>query len=132
MRIYAAVLTTLLITAAMPVAALADYTYTFLVPATLSNLPSGTGVQIECSVYNGKGGSGAQLATGTSNTVPSTNGAYTGTFTVKVNSATAPASYGCWLLVWSGNSAINIVGGNPSNPVSGWTGTMLTTGNIGG
>jgi hypothetical protein len=122
------------VAAAFPAAALADYTYVFQVPATATNIVSGSGIQAECSLYNGAGGSGGQLATNTSAPTQSLSpagGAWNGTLTVKVTSSAKPASYKCWLLVWGpGNSLLNIVNGTPENAASGWTGTMYTAANL--
>jgi hypothetical protein len=131
MRSFASILTTMLVAAALPSAAFADYQYTFQVPATLSNVPAGAGIQVECNMWAGPNRSGAQVAAQTSgNPVTATNGTYSGTFVVKASSTTAPGSYACWLLVSSGNSSLNIVNGTPANPSPGWTGTMMTGGNL--
>lgn len=131
MRTFPSALFAALVAVAVPSIALADYSYTFNIPAAVNNVPAGANVQAECSLYPGPNGSGQQLQTGTSTTVPSANGAYSGTFTVKVSSTAKPASYACWLMVWgAGNSLVNIQNGTPTNPVPGWTGTMYTAANI--
>ena len=131
MRYFASVLTMMLVAAALPSAAFADYQYTFQVPATLSNLPAGAGIQVECKMWAGPNRSGAQVAAQTSGSpVTPTNGAYSGTFVVKESSPTAPGSYACWLLVYVGGTLLNIVNGTPTNPSAGWTGTMMTSGNL--
>lgn len=120
---------------ATPSIALADYSYTFQIPASATNIVSGSKIQAECSLYPGAGGGGPQLSTGTSQTLPLTpaGGAWNGTLTVAVTAPTKPGSYKCWLLVWAPGTALsllNIVNGTPENAVPGWTGTMYTTVNL--
>jgi hypothetical protein len=132
MRYFAFVLATLLIAAAMPSTAFADWAYTFQVPVTVSNLPAGSALQVECHLWAGLNRSGATLAAQTSGAaqVIVNTGSYSGTITVKASSPTAPASYGCWLEIYVGSTMANIVNGTPTNPSPGWTGTMLVTGNL--
>jgi len=131
MRTFGLAFMTLLLAAAMPSAALADYAYTFHVPATVSNLPAGAVVAVECNLWAGPNRSGEFLAGQTSGAgVAAVNGSYSGTFTVKVSTTSAPGSYGCWLLISIGPTIINIVDGSPTKPQPGWTGTMLASGNL--
>jgi hypothetical protein len=122
----------MLVVAAAPVAALADYAYTFQVPATLNNLPAGAIVWVECNTYSGVNASGTMLSEGQGSGTPA-NGSYSNTITVKLSSTTKPASYECWLQVSPGGSStayMNIQNGLPNVPATGWTGTQFTIGAI--
>jgi hypothetical protein len=114
----------------VPAAALADYAYTFQIPATASNLPAGATVQAACQLFSGPNGSGGQIGYGTSQTVSSSNGTYSGTFTVASSAPSKPGSYTCYLMISAGGKMINLINGTPTNPQSGWTGTMATTVNL--
>jgi hypothetical protein len=114
----------------MSAAAFADYAYTFQVPVSVSNLPAGSSVQVECNMWAGPNHTGAQVAAGTSTTIAAPNGSYSGTLTVKDTATTAPGSYACWVMVWLGNSAINLTNGNPPGPAPSWTGTMVISANL--
>jgi hypothetical protein len=116
----------------IPIAALADsYTYNISVPATATNLPAGSQLQVTCILYSGANGSG-QSSSQSSQLITVTGTKYSGTFRFPTLGASFPAaSYTCSLVAFgSGGSRISLV--NPSSPkfAPGWSGTWQTSANF--
>jgi hypothetical protein len=133
MRFFATAFAAIVAAAAIPSVALADVSYTFNVPVTLSNLTPSQVAYVDCNLYSGTNGGGTLLGGGEGAPIPVTaNGSYSGTYTVVESSPTLPASYRCWIIVTAKGSSttLNIINGRPDAPQPGWTGTMLTSGNF--
>jgi hypothetical protein len=129
MRTFVSAIAAALLTV-MPMAALADYAYTFQVPVTATNLPANSFLQALCTVFSGPLGAGSTLSFGTSQNAKLSNGGFSGTLAVAVSSPAKPGSYQCVALVKSGASNLNLNNGDPKSPTAGWSGTMQTTANI--
>jgi len=118
--------------ATIPTAALADFAYTFQVPTSVSNIPSGATIQAICRLYPSQNGAGSPLAEGSSQSVNATNGIYSGTLTVKTSASAKPGSYMCFLVVSNNSGAtwMNVVNGSAGMPQAGWTGKMYAIVNL--
>lgn len=118
-----------------PVAASANVTYTFAVPVSAKQLPSGSSLVATCTVFAGANGAGAVLGSAATLPLSQVNGAFTGNANVALSIATPGASYKCFLLVYQGAATgqpINISVSSATLTASGgtmppgWSGNFQT------
>ena len=122
---YSAILAVLLV-ASPTLAQAASYEYTFHVPVTVSNLPSGATIRVECNLFDDQG---FKRVGATGQMVTSTNGGYSGTLsaTVPFQQGMNLKEYQCLLEVYSAANGALINLTTPAlAPVAGWSGKMNT------
>lgn len=109
----------------LPAAALADYTYSLVVPVTGKQLPAASSLQALCKLFPGVNGAGDTLGYFTSPQTSVTGGTFSGNLTVTATTTAGAASYRCFLFVYVNGKVINS-GGNYEILPTGWFGIINT------
>jgi hypothetical protein len=117
-----------------PIAAFADFSYSFSVPVTVSQMPAGWGVIVTCQLFSGPSGGGTLVKAVQSSPITGKS-SFSEPVPLSTTTTTPAGSYRCFLVAADAGGAgstlsvanfLGIVIGRSVNLATGWRGTPAT------